>query len=235
MSTKLLGVADVASGTFFLLLIAMAGTTILLTMGSAWVARRWKVPVTLAGITTLVATLFYFNANAVWLTHGQMPVIYRYTGWLLTQPMQVITLYFYVWAVGTLSTALFWRLLVASVCMVLARYMGEADLMHPTLGFLIGLVLWLYVLGEAYFGKISDVMHKVQVYTVRRCFFWMRLIMTVGWAVWPLCYFISRFAGGVGDAKLSVTYNLIDFINVTAFVLAILTAAIKESTASGKP
>ena len=122
-----------------------------------------------------------------------------------------------------------------SVCMVLARYMGEADLMHPTLGFLIGLVLWLYVLGEVYFGKISDVMQSVQFYTVRRCFFWMRLIMTVGWAVWPLCYFIVRFAGGVGDAKLSVAYNLIDLINVTAFVLAILTAAIKESSTSGKP
>ena len=39
--------------------------------------------------------------------------------------------------------------------MVLARYMGETDLLYPTLGFLIGLILWLYVLGELYFGRLA--------------------------------------------------------------------------------
>ncbi len=41
--------------------------------------------------------------------------------------------------------------------MVLARYMGETWLLYPTLGFLIGLILWLYVLGELYFGRLAEI------------------------------------------------------------------------------
>ena len=55
------------------------------------------------------------------------------------EALQVVTLYFFVAAMGPLSTWLFWRLLVVSVVMVLARYLGETNLMYPSFGFLIGL------------------------------------------------------------------------------------------------
>ncbi len=229
MSTKLLQATDIASGTFSLLLVATLAATVLLLMGTGWVVRKWKLPVALAGIMTLVSALHYFEAGQLWQASGQMPAIYRYIAWFVTMPLQVVTLYFFIGAMATLSTWLFWRLLVVSVVMVLARYLGETNLMYPTLGFLIGLVAWLYILGEVFFGRMGEVSAKSANLGVHRGYFWLRLIVTVGWAVYPLCYFIAGFAGGVAENKLNIVYNLADLVNQIAFGLAILAAAMKDS------
>jgi sensory rhodopsin len=204
---------------------------VLLLAGTAWVPRRWKLAVGLSGITTLVSAAHYLIANDVWLATGQMTVIHRYVGWFLTVPLQVVTLYFFVVAFATLPLGLFWRLLVAAVLMVLARFMGEAGLMHPTLGFLLGLALWLYILGEAFFGRMSERTAKDGTASAQRGYFWLRLILTIGWAVYPLAYFIAAFSGGVEVRYLIVTYNLADFVNLIAFVLTVLTVAINANGA----
>lgn len=102
--------------------------------------------------------------------------------------------------------------------------------MYPTLGFLIGIAMWLYILGELFFGRMSDYQGKQIAPVVRRGYFWLRLILTIGWAVYPLCYFIISFAGGADWGRLSVVYNLADFINQIAFGLAILTVAVRDSS-----
>lgn len=229
MNTKLLAATDIASGTFSLLLVATLAATVLLFLGTGWVARKWKLPVALAGLVTLVSALHYLEAGAIWQASGQMPAIYRYIAWFVTMPLQVVALYFFIGAMGSLSIWLFWRLLVVSVVMVLARYLGETNLMYPTLGFLIGLITWLYILGEVFFGRMGEVGAKSSNLSVHHGYFWMRLIVTIGWAVYPLCYFIAGFAGGVAENKLNIVYNLADLVNQIAFGLAILTAAMKDS------
>jgi sensory rhodopsin len=232
MNVKLMEATDIAGGSYALILIAMAAATVLLVMGTGWVSRRWKLPVALSGIVTLATTLHYFPAYQVWLATGQMTVIYRYVGWFVTVPLQVVAMYFFIRAVRPLSVALFWRLLVAAIILVLARYMGEAGFMYPTLGFLIGIAMWLYILGELFFGRMSEYHGKQASEVVKRGYFWLRLILTIGWAIYPLCYFIASFAGGVEMGKLSIVYNLADFINQIAFGLAILTVAMRESSES---
>jgi len=147
------------------------------------VSRRWKLALALAGIVTLVSGLHYVGAASVWIETGKMTIIHRYIGWALTLPLLVVTLYFYARAVAHVPVGIFWRTLVAAIVMVLARYMGEAGLMHPALGFLIALALWLYILGEAYFGAMSEKMAAHGSDTARRGYFWLRLIMTIGWAI----------------------------------------------------
>ena len=49
-------------------------------------------------------------------------------------------------------------------------------------------------------------------------FFWLRLILTIGWALYPLSYLIVRLGSGADVAKLMVIYNLADLINQIAFV-----------------
>jgi sensory rhodopsin len=232
MSPRLLQADDIASGTFLLGLVAMAAATVLLIMGTAWVSRRWKLPVALVGIVTLVATIHYLYADQIWLKTQQMPIIYRYVDWLVTVPIQVVALYFFIATVAPVSVGVFWRLLVASVAMVVARYIGDAALVYPTLGFLIGLVLWLYILGEVYFGKLSEVNAGSTSESVQTGFFWLRLIVTIGWALYPLCDFAARLGGGVDVGRLNVIYNLADFVNQIAFGLAILATAMKDSAYS---
>jgi bacteriorhodopsin len=232
MSAMLIQPADVASGSFLLLAAAMATTTVLLLMGGGWVSPRWKVPVVLASLVTLVATLHYGVASAVWLATQQMPVVYRYIDWLVTVPLQVVALFFFIRTVAPAPIGLFWRLLVAAVIMVLARYMGEAGLLYATLGFLIFLLLWLYVLGELFFGRLSEINAQSASEPVRLGFFWLRLIATIGWALYPLCYLVARVGSGADVAELMTIYNLADLINQIAFALAILATAMKDSAHS---
>ena len=122
--------------------------------------------------------------------------------------------------------------MIAAVAMVLARYMGETDLLYPTLGFLIGLILWLYVLGELYFGRMAEINAQRASDPVRLGFFWLRLIVTIGWALYPLSYLIVRLGSGAEVAKLMVIYNLADLGNQIAFVLAVLATAMNDSAHS---
>ncbi len=220
---------DVASATFLLMTAAMAATTVLLLTSGHWVSPRWRLPVALSSLVPLVGVLHYGLSSLVWLQTHDMPVVFRYADWMIAAPVQVLTLYFLIQTVAGTPAGLFWRLLIASVAMVLARYMGETGLLYPTLGFLIGLILWLYVLGELYFGRMAEINAQSASDPVRLGFFWLRLIVTIGWALYPLSYLIARLGSGADVAKLSVIYNLADLINQIAFVLAVLATAINDS------
>jgi len=223
---------DVASATFLLMTAAMAATTVLLVTSGRWVSPRWRLPVALSSLVPLVGVLHYGLSSFVWLQAHDMPVVFRYADWMIAAPVQVLTLYFFIQAVSSTPTGLFWRLLIASVAMVLARYMGETDLLYPTLGFLIGLLLWLYLLGELYFGRMAEIAAQSASDPVRIGFFWLRLIVTIGWALYPVSFLIVRLGNGADVAKMSVIYNLADLINQIAFVLAVLAAAINDSAHS---
>jgi sensory rhodopsin len=223
---------DVASATFLLLTVAMAATTVLLLKGGQWVSPRWRLPVSLASLVPLVGLLYYSFSSLVWLATHDMPVTLRYVDWMVTTPVQVLALYFVIQTVANTPTGLFWRLLLAAIAMVLARFMGETELLYPTLGFLIGLLLWLYVLGECYFGRLAEINAQSASDPVRLGFFWLRLIVTIGWALYPLTYLIVRLGNGADVAKLMVIYNLADLINQIAFVLAILATALTDSAHS---
>ena len=223
---------DVASATFLLMTAAMAAAAVLLLTAGHWVSPRWRLPVALSSLVPLVGVLHYGLSSLVWLQAHDMPVVFRYADWMIAAPIQVLTLYFLIQTVENTPTGLFWRLLVASVAMVLARYMGETDLLYPTLGFLIGLILWLYVLGELYFGRMAEINAQSASDPVRLGYFWLRLIVTVGWALYPLSYLIVRLGNGADVAKMSVIYNLADLINQIAFVLAVLAIAINDSAHS---
>ncbi len=224
--------ADVASATFLLMTGAMSAATVLLLAGGGWVSPRWRLPVVLSSLTPLIGVMHYGMSLLVWLRAHDMPVVYRYADWMIATPVQVLVMYFVVNTIANAPIGLFWRLLIASVAMVLARYMGETGLIYPTLGFLIGLILWLYILGEFYFGRLAEINAQSGSDPVRLGYFWLRLIVTIGWALYPLTYLIVRLGNGADVAKLSVIYNLADLINQIAFVLAVLATAINNSAHS---
>ncbi len=229
MEVKILQSTDVTGATFLLALAGMVGSAVLLFLGSGWVAKKWKLPVALVGIVALIAAGYYVLASYIWLGTGHMPVIYRYVDWIITMPAQVVALYFFIGAMAQPPVGVFWRLLVVAVITIFFRYMGEVRFIDTTLGFLIGFAGWLYILGEIFFGRLNEINVKSGNRAVQIAFFWLRLIVTVGWAVYPLCNFVGSFAGGVDEGKLSVVYNLMDFINQIAFGLIVLTAAVRDS------
>ena len=57
----------------------------------------------------------------------------------------------------------------------------------------------------------------------------MRVIVTVGWAVYPLGYVFGYLTGGVDVNSLNVIYNAADFLNKIAFGLIIWAAAMQNT------
>ena len=58
------------------------------------------------------------------------------------------------------------------------------------------------------------------------------MIVTVGWAIYPLGYVFGYLTGGIDSTSLNVVYNLADFINKIAFGLVIWAAAMQGSSRS---
>ena len=59
----------------------------------------------------------------------------------------------------------------------------------------------------------------------------LRLIVTVGWAIYPIGYAVGYFGGGIDAGSLNVIYNFADFVNKIAFGLIIYVAATADSNA----
>merc|ERR1711953_1378797 len=95
----------------------------------------------------------------------------------------------------------------------------------------MGVHLVRIFLGEA--GSMGAAGSSVNRH-VQASFSTMRLIVTVGWSIYPLGYFFGYLLGSVNDDALNLVYNLADFVNKIAFCLAIWSCA-KASTEGHKP
>merc|ERR1719251_169691 len=121
---------------------------------------------------------------------------------------------------------MFWRLLVGTVVMLASGYIGEAGFVNAWLGFLIGMAGWGFILFEIFMGEAGSVAAGTSINRhVRASFSTMRLIVTAGWAIYPLGYLFGYLMGAVDDHVLNLVYNLADFVNKIAFCLAIWQAA----------
>lgn len=229
MATNFMKTADLVAAGFSAAFLAMVGATIILLIGTAWVRRGWKLPVLLAAIALLVGALSSMEAREAWLAAANTPTDYFYVGWIVSIPLQIAALYFTARQAGTLSVALFWRLVGIAALMILVRYLGDAGYMNTTLSFLIGVILWLYILGELFFGRMDEVVAKSRIAPLKRGYFWLRLIVAVGWAIYPLVHFLVSSGSGIGPGTISLTYSLAEFPNRIAFGLALLAIAMIET------
>merc|ERR1712118_473698 len=143
-----------------------------------------------------------------------------------TVPLQMIEFYLILSAVQPCSPLMFARLLFGTVFMLASGYAGEAQFVPAMLGFVAGMCGWGFILFEIF--VLGGSAEKGNQY-VKQSFDTMRFIVTIGWSIYPLGYFFGYLMGAVNDSTLNLVYNLADFVNKIAFVLAIWSAA-KSST-----
>lgn len=217
--SEMLEPTDIVGMSFWLVTLAMAGGAVFFFLERRRVSVRWQAAVTAIGIAMLVSALSYVNLGNVWVETGEVPTAYRFVDWQLTVPLLVITFYLMLSAVGAAPVALFWRLLVASAVLTAAAYLGAAGFVSATLGFLVALAGGLYILGELYLGEASRLNANSDNQKAQSAFNAMRLIATIGWAIYPLGYFMEYLGGGVDNDAINLIYNLADFLNKIAFGL----------------
>jgi bacteriorhodopsin len=220
---------DLVGVTFWLISIAMVAATVFFFLERDRVVGKWKTSVTVAGLVTLIAAVHYFYMREIWVVLGESPTVYRYIDWLLTVPLQIIEFFLILAAIAVVPTSLFWKLLVASVVMLVGGYMGEAGFINVTVGFIIGMIGWLYIIYEIFAGEASKINASSGNVNSQMAFKTIRLIVTIGWAIYPIGYIMGYMTESASIDALNIVYNLADLVNKIAFGVAIWLAATRDS------
>ena len=226
--TVLLASDDFVGISFWLVSMACLAATVFFFLERSSVPAGWRVSITVAGLVTGIAFIHYMYMREVWIMTGESPTVYRYIDWLITVPLLMLEFYFVLAAVGKANSGVFWRLLLGSIVMLVGGYLGEAGYINSMLGFVIGMAGWIYILYEVFSGEAGKMASKSGNKALVTAFGAMRMIVTVGWAIYPLGYVFGYLTGGVDANSLNVIYNAADFLNKIAFGLIIWAAAMTQ-------
>ena len=221
----MLNPGDYVGVSFWIISAAMVAATFFFWVERDRAEGKWKTSLTVAAMVTGIAAIHYFYMREIWVVAGESPTVFRYVDWLLTVPLQIIEFFLILSAIAVVSASLFWRLLIASVVMLVAGYLGEVEqggMLWPM--FILGLLAWIYIIYEIFAGEASKINANSGTVASKQAFHALRLIVTVGWAIYPLGYFLG-YTGSADPGVLNIVYNLADFVNKIAFGVVIWAAA----------
>ena len=218
---------DYVGVTFWIISAAMVAATYFFTVERDRAVGKWKTSLTVAAMVTGIAAIHYFYMRGVWIETNASPTVFRYVDWLLTVPLQIVEFYLILAAIAVVRAALFWKLMIGSLVMLIFGYLGEVGAMDYWIAFIIGMAGWLYIIYEIFIGEASQISASQGTAASQAAFNALRIIVTVGWAIYPIGYVLGAGAGG--DAGLNIVYNLADFVNKIAFGVVIWAAATSSS------
>ena len=132
-------------------------------------------------------------------------------------------------AVGKVPGRVFWNLLVGTTIMLLFGYAGEIGMMNVLIAFILSMAAWLYVIWYIIKGEASKVNASLANEHVQKAYRTMTFLVTVGWAIYPLGYFLGYLGGGADPGTMNLVYNLADFWNKIGFGIVIWSAAVADS------
>ena len=97
----------------------------------------------------------------VWVATGESPTVYRYIDWLLTITTANDRVLLDSSGCCRANSRNILELLIGTLIMLIGGFMGEAGYINPTVGFIIGMAGWIYILyevfaGEGYFCRASS-------------------------------------------------------------------------------
>lgn len=228
----LLKSTDLVGVSFWIISMALVAATAFFFLETQRVSAKWKTSLTVSGLVTMVAAWHYFYMRDVWVATGETPTVYRYIDWLITVPLLMVEFYLILAAVTKVSSGIFWRLILGTLVMLVGGFVGEAGYLSVWPAFIIGMAGWAVILYEIFAGEASKVNAMSAPPAVQSAFRTMRLIVTIGWAIYPIGYFIGYLTGkspAESMGLLNITYNLADVVNKIAFGLVIWAAATRQT------
>ena len=229
-ATAYLATDDFTGITFWLISMGMLAATAFFFIEQSNVSAAWRKSVTVAGLVTGIAFIHYMYLRSVWVEIGDAPTVYRYIDWFITIPLQLVEFYLILSAVKKVNGNIFWRILFGALVMLIGGYLGQAGFINPTLGFIIWIAGWIYILYEIFSGEAGKVAAKSGNKALVTAFGSLRMIVTIGWAIYPLGYIFGYLTSGIDANSLNAIYNLADFINKIAFGLIIWSCAVANSS-----
>ena len=220
---------DFVGISFWLISMALVAATAFFFMETQRVEGKWKTSLTVSGLVTLIAAVHYFYMRDVWVATGTSPTVFRYIDWLLTVPLLMIEFYLILSAVTKVPAGVFWRLLIGTIAMLGFGYAGEAGWMDAKMAFIPSMAAWFYIIWEIFRGEASQINAGLANANVQKAYKTMTFLVTVGWAIYPLGYFMGYLGGGADAGTMNLIYNLADFWNKIGFGIVIWSAAVADS------
>ena len=221
---------DVVGISFWIATAVMAAGALFFWMERSTVKASWQTSLTVACLVCFVAFWHYMYMRDVWVATGESPTVYRYIDWLITVPMQIVEFYLILAACTAVSLGVFWKLLVGSLVMLLGGYAGETGMLSPMVGFVIGMAGWVFIIYYIFVGEAAQIKDSAGNENLVMAFDGIKWIVTIGWAIYPIGYFMGYLGSGIGDgAMLNTIYNLADLVNKFLFGLVIWYAAMRDS------
>jgi bacteriorhodopsin len=227
--------SDGVAVSFWIISIAMIAATVFFFAEAATVKGHWKTSLHVGGLVTLVAGVHYMYMREYWVQLHKSPVVYRYIDWSITVPLQMIEFNLILSAANApVDAGGFWRLLIGTIMMLTFGYIGETTPGFGWPGFILGLAGWAFILYEIFAGDSSKASADGNVpRAVKTSFANMRVIVSAGWSIYPLGYFLGFLTGVADQTTLNVVYNVADLVNKICFVLACWSCA-KEDSEKGR-
>lgn len=227
-STDLVGIS------FWFISMALVASTVFFLMESLRMAGKWRTSLVVSGLVTLVAATHYFYMRNVWVATGSTPTVYRYIDWIITVPLLMAEFYLILSAITKVPAGIFWRLIIGTIAMLVFGFAGEAGLLNVTAAFILSMFGWIYIIYEVFAGEASKISASKATPGVQSAFKTMRLIVTFGWAIYPLGYVLGYLVGNDPTSSsnmLNLIYNLADVVNKIGFGLIIWSVAARETDA----
>ena len=220
---------DVVGISFWIATAVMAAGALFFWMERSTVKASWQTSLTVAALVCFVAFWHYMYMRDVWVATGESPTVYRYIDWLVTVPMQIVEFYLILAACTAVSLGVFWKLLGGSLVMLLGGYLGETGAVSEMVGFIIGMAGWVFIIYYIFVGEAAQIKDSAGNENLVMAFDGIKWIVTIGWAIYPIGYFLGYLGGGVDSGMLNTIYNLADLVNKFLFGLVIWHAAMRDS------
>jgi len=228
-NTDLLVADDLVGVSFWVISMGMLAATAFFFLERGSVASNWRTTLTVAGIVTGVTFINYLYVRNIYIGQGEALILYRYVDWIITMPLQMIQFYLILATVRKVPKSLFWKLLIGSIVVVLAAYLGSSENIPSMVGYVISIGGWIYILYEIFSGEAGRAVAKSGNKPMVSAYVSMRMIVTVGWAIYPLGYIFGYITNSLDNNLLNIIYNIADFINKIAFGLVIWVAAMQNT------
>jgi len=229
-------VDDPIAFTFFTGYMAMLAASVFFFVERSSVDSKWKLSLLVSGLITGIAAVHYYYMRDYYLATGQTPTALRYIDWTLTVPLMCVEFYLLTKAAGA-KKSLLWKLIFASVLMLVAGYIGEAftdgSTGHSVLWGVISTIGYVYILYTSWAGEVASLAKSSGDPVVIKGVNTLAWFVLAGWAVYPIGYMCMpggwlNTGLGWSASNVDLFYNIADAINKIGFGLVVYNIAVSS-------
>jgi bacteriorhodopsin len=236
-------VNDPVAFTFFTGYMAMLAASIFFFFERGQVDGKWKTSLLVSGLITFIAAVHYYYMRDYYTATNETPTALRYIDWTLTVPLMCLEFYLLLKPAGA-KTSFMWKLILASVVMLVAGYIGEAFVPmnpdgtagsgaagHSVLWGVISTVGYVYILYSAWFGEAKQLAASSNNPAVKKGIQALAWFVLVGWAIYPIGYMAMPggwLSGVFKPTDVNLFYNIADAINKIGFGLVVYGIAVAD-------